>query len=254
MKHARLLIILSAAVAVAFAALVFVALFSVKDISVSYSVYGDEMADVSSVLKKYEGANLLLLNVSDVEKDIKDNFALKVDSIEKVFPSSLKIVLSSRQERFAIAAEGGYYIVDEEYAVVAKRQTPQNSADALDNVIVRFDVAGDVPIAEYKQLACDENAYLKAFKATFDEAKSPRDDICEALVYETEERGNVRITLKTRLGVEIVIFKALEDTAVKAKAAFEKFSSLAAEDKLCGKIECYMRTDGTVSAVYTTRN
>ena len=252
MRYRRLLIILSLTVATAFCVLIFVALFSVKDITVDYSVYGSRVEGVEEVLASYKGRNLLFVGEGEIEQTIKDNFALKVDFVKKVYPSSIEVGVSSRQERFVIpTGEGDYYVVDEEYAVVAKRGDRCNFADELDNILVTFEVS-EPPVININKHLDLTNAYVKGFKDTIEKFSSPRDEIESVSVVETAEKGNVRITLKTRVGVSIVIFKALEKTDEKASAAVAKFRFLSDSDKLTGKIECLMLADGSISAVYTT--
>ena len=252
MKHKRLLIILSVVVALAFGVLVFVALFSVKDVTVNYSVYGARVEGVEDVLSVYKGKNLLFVSESDIEKTIKDNYALKVDFVEKVYPSTIIVGVSSRQERFAVSTgEGDYYVVDEEYAVVDRREDCSNFADSLDNIVVTFDVSEKIEISLNKYLDASD-AYVKAFIGVIEKFDSPRDEIESVSVVETAEKGNVRITLNTRVGLAIVIFKALERTDEKAQAAVAKFRYLSDTDKLTGKIECLETSDGKISAVYTT--
>ena len=252
MKHKRLLIILSVVVALAFCVLIFVALFSVKDVTVNYSVYGARVDGVEDVLSAYKGKNLLFVSENDIEKTIKDNYALKVDFVKKVYPSTIVVGVSSRQERFAVeTGEGDYFVVDEEYAVVARRADCSNFADSLNNVVVTFDVSEKPQVGLNKYLDTTD-AYVKAFFGVIEQFDSPRDEIESVSVVETAEKGNVRITLKTRVGLSIVIFKALEKTEEKAEAAVAKFRYLSDTDKLSGKIECLETSDGKISAVYTT--
>ena len=252
MKYKRLLIILSSVVAFAFAVLIFVALFSVKDVTVRYSVYGTRVEGVEQALSVYKGKNLLFISESDIEKTIKEKMTLKIDSVKKVYPSSIEVSVSSRQERFAIeTGEGDYYVVDEEYAVVARRDGLENYADALENILVTFDVneKPTVELNKYLDMSDPSIVALAAVAAGFD---SPRDVIESILIVETAEKGNVRITVQTRIGVQIVIFKAYENADLKMQAAVAKLGTLSDGDKLVGKIECLMLADGSISAVYTT--
>lgn len=252
MKHKGLVIILSALVVIAFAILVFVALFSVKDIVVSYSVYGERVTGVEDVLSEYKGKNLLFVNQDEIEKKLKDNFALKIDWVKKVYPSTIEVGVSSRQERYAISTgQGDYYIVDEEYAVVARRSDTSNFADRLNNVVVTFDVDENPSFAVNSSLDA-ENKYVKAFETVVEGFSSPRDVIESVLIYETAEKGNVRITVKMRVGVSIVVYKALDKTSAKIAAAKSKYESLSDEDKLIGEIQCLESDSGAISAVYTT--
>lgn len=253
MRYKRLLLILSIVVLFAFSALVFVAVFSVKDIDVTYSVYGETGDLAEEILSQYVGRNLLFVDEAEIADRLKSATALKVDFVEKVYPSTIKVSLSSRQERFAISdGAGGYYVADEEYAVVDKRSTAANSTDALDNIVVRLDVGESLTLAVGGELPIEEKPYLKAFKTVVESFSSPRDEICSVLIYQTAEAGNYRITVTLRQGVRIVVYKATEKTFQKINAGISKLSALTDAEKLDGKIECWELDGGSVTAVYTT--
>ena len=253
MSYKRLTIILFSLVVIAFAVLVFVALFSVKDVDIKFSVYGERVAGAEELLSRYEGKNLLFIDENEVESTIKSGLAVKVVYVKKVYPSTLEISLAVRQERFAIEkAGGGYYVADDEYFVVAERDTAANPTDGPDNVVVTFSQTLYPEMKVNERLAVEENAALSAFKAAVDKFSCPRDEIASVSVYEMQERGNVRISVKLRTGVEILILKAYESAGAKMAAAIAKLNELEDKDKIVGKIECYQRDDGTIAAVYTT--
>lgn len=252
MKHKRALIFLLTTVIIAFAVLIFVGLFSVKDIDVNYSIYGDNEYDLVEVLSKFKGKNLIFLDEEEVQKELEAKTVLKIDEIKKVYPSTIKVSVSSRQERFAIEGENGeYFIVDDEYAVVAIRNDIANNTDTLENVLVRFDVSDNLQFSLRSSLDFS-NAILFSFKTVADSFKSPRDEIEQIYVYETEERGNIRITVFMRSGVKIVLYKATERTQEKIVTAKNKLAGLADTDKLFGEIICLEREGGEIYATYTT--
>jgi|GEM_PF-5076548 len=252
MKYKRLLISLCVIVAFAFATLVFVALFSVKDIEVGYSVYGERVTGAEEVLSVFKGKNLLFVSEEEIEKQLKDNLNLKIDEVKKVYPSTISVKLSGRQEMYAVSAEGGeYFVVDEEFAVVGKSKSVSNSVDLLDNVTVNFNAASFPEISVGKPLDKSDPLIL-AFIKTMSAFDRPRDKISVVEVYETAEKNNVRVNVQMRTGVHIVIFKALEKTDEKAQCAISKLRELSDGDKTIGRIECLELADGSISAVYTT--
>ncbi|MBO4572552.1 MAG: hypothetical protein J5762_02120 [Clostridia bacterium] len=253
MKHKRLLIILSAAVATAFAVLVFVALFSVKDVVVHYSVYGERVTAAEEVLSQFKGKNLLFVDENEVADLISEKLALKVDGVKKVYPAGIEVSVSRCRERYAFYRDGAYYIADEQFAVVDKRDDSSNSGDGLGNIIVETDINEELSLEVLTRLDYVNDPYIRALKQTVEPFSDPRDVISRILIYETAEKGNVRITLSLRTGVEIVVYKAFERTGEKVSAAIEKLSTLSDGDKLVGKIECLEREDKTVYAVYTVR-
>ena len=253
MKYGKLMTILSATVAVAFLLLVFVAVFSVKDVNVDYCVYGERAEGVEEALSVFEGRNLLFISEAEIEEEIKKNAAVKVNGVRKVYPSSIYVSVSRRQERYALkSSDGEYYILDEEFAAVDKRGDTSNEADGLNNILVEFDVKTP-PVATVNSYLDGEDVYVKAFETAIGCFLTPRDIIESVLVYETPEIGNVRITIRLRSGLEIVVYKALERTYEKTRAAIEKLDTLSDADKITGRIECLELAGGDISAVYTTR-
>lgn len=247
-----MLIFLLTTVSIAFAVLVFVALFSVKDIDVCYSIYGENEYDCVKILSKYKGKNLLFLDEEEVRKELEAQTVLKINEVKKVYPSTIKVSVSSRQERFAIEGKKGeFFIVDDEYAVVAVRGDTTNNTDTLNNVLVRFDVSETLNFSVRSYLDFSSSV-LSSFKTVADAFDSPRDEIEEIFVYETEEKGNIRISVSMRSGVKIVLYKATERTQEKIVTAKNKLDGLDDTDKLFGEIICLERVDGEIYATYTT--
>ena len=114
------------------------ALFSVKDLVVEYSVYGRwSSEDVDGILSAYEGKSLVFVDAEEIKKEISSKTPFIVERVEKEYPSSIRVVLSSRQERYAVErADGGYYILDEIFTVCDEREEIKNSADMLDNILL----------------------------------------------------------------------------------------------------------------------
>ncbi len=253
MKHKRTLIFLLITLAIAFAVLVFVSLFSVKDIDVNYSVYGENEYDCSKILAPFKGKNLLFLDENDVKKELEKQTVLKIDKVEKVYPSTIKVSVSSRQERFSILDKGGgYFVVDDEYAVVGKRADIKNHTDKLENILVRFELSYDLKFSIRDNLDFSDFVLL-SFKTVVDNFDSPRDEIKEIYIYETQEKGNIRITITMREGVKIILYKATERTQEKIVKAINKLAGLEDTDKLSGEIISLERESGEIFATYTAK-
>ncbi|MBP5373228.1 MAG: hypothetical protein J6Y44_03485 [Clostridia bacterium] len=111
MKHARLVIILTIALLAGFAVFFVLSLFTVKDVICEYSVYGiADFEDVENILSDYEGRNVFLVNTEEITARINGETIFNVEGVEKEYPSTIRVKLSSRQERFAVETVGGYYI------------------------------------------------------------------------------------------------------------------------------------------------
>ena len=250
MKHAKLLIVLSSLVAMFFVALVLTALFSVKDLPVTYSVYGKaEFSEVEEVLSKYKGKNLFFVKTDEIKKDINENTSFTVEKVEKKYPSTIEVVLSSRQERYAVVSEDGFYILDDVFTVCDKRSSSLNSADGLDNVIVEFSPSIAPTLTVKKRADVENDEALKIMKEVFDEIPSPRDCV-RSVFFEDKGYGDIYITIVFTEGVSAEIRKADEKTSDKVKKTYEKYVASDDGDKLSGKIICFEMQGGVIVADY----
>ena len=252
MKHARLVIILSVLTTVAFAAMIFHVLFTVRDVNAYYSVYTDEEVEkAEKVLASYKGRNLLFVSEKDVEKRITEETSLKVKSVQKIYPNAIKVELTGRQERFAIpAGDGQYYILDEEYSVVAKRKDVKNP-DGLDNILLSFDTIDKVEVAEKSNLNVTDGGIVEATANVISSFASPRDALLSVVVTERkEEKGNVTVHVTLRDGVVIEVWKALDKVKEKIQAGIAKYNTLSDGEKTGNRILCY-EEKGKITAIYT---
>ena len=227
------------------------ALFSVKDLVVEYSVYGRwSSEDVDGILSAYEGKSLVFVDAEEIKKEISSKTPFIVERVEKEYPSSIRVVLSSRQERYAVErADGGYYILDEIFTVCDEREEIKNSADMLDNILLEFvniDVGG---LAVKTRVDLTENTAFAIVNAFTGEINSPRDHIISVTV-EDKGYGNYYLTAVMREGVSIEIRKAGDRIAEKSAAALEKYFALADKDKLSGKVICFEADGGDIIAQY----
>ena len=252
MKHARLLIILTIALVTGFAVFFVVSLFTVKDVVSEYSVYGAAKFDeVESILSEYEGKSLVFVDCDEIKKRINENTVYNVESVTKEYPSTIRVELSSRQERYAVAdPDGGYFILDEVFAVSDLRADYKNTADELDNILLDF-IGVDRPELVVKTRADREhNVALSLVGSIVGKIEGPRDHIVSVVV-EDKGYGDYYLTVNFREGVTAEIRKADEQTDSKAEKTFEKYFSLSDKDKLSGKIICFaLSGDGEVVAQY----
>ena len=251
MKHAKLLIILTIALVTGFAVFFIVSLFTVKDVVCEYSVYGVAKFDeVEKIVSDYEGRNLTFIDVEEIKSRVNSGTIFNVESVEKEYPSTIRIKLSSRQERYAVEnGEGGYYILDEVFAVCDVRSGIKNSADELDNVLLTFINVEEPELIVKTRADFEGNVALSLVKNVVEKLESPRDHIISVTV---EDKGykDYYVTVNFREGVVAEIRKADESTLEKAEKTFERYFGLSDKDKLSGKIICFALDAGGVVAQY----
>lgn len=253
MKHKKLLLISGIVTACLYVTLVLVTLFRLSDVNINYSVYSDEDYKVcEEILSSYKGKSLALIDTDEIALKITENTNLKVRRIKKEYPFTLSLDLFSGEERFAIKdGDNGYFVLDSDYVVLKKRTTFLNPADGLSDLLLIFDTEVKPAITLKKPLQYDNPLVYDALKTTVACFSSPRDSVYSVRVIETDEKGNYRMELSMRSGVKILVFKATDKTREKVLAGISKYQSLSDSDLITGKIECYEKDNGEVTAVYT---
>lgn len=257
MRLKNLLILSCVLVVIGFTALCFRAVFSVASINIDYSYYTDsEVDNANRLLSHYYGANLLFVDTDKVVNLVNENTSLKVESVKKNYPNVLEIKLKQRQERFAIKTSDGYFILDEEWTVVDKRDNLKNSVDNLDNILLTFQNAEfDASILQIRStLTIGRDDLLNAVTSMVNEISSPRDFIKEIVVVEKEKGVNFYVNFLTFEGVTIEVRKALLDPKQKITLGVEKYESLFDRDKLSGKVAVYSLDSGEIVATYSNQN
>lgn len=90
---------------------------------------------VEECLIKYKDDNLLFLNSEKLKSEIEElSFYYQVDSIDKVYPNTLKVKVTERKECFALKFDGMYYILDDDFYVLRVSSKKENNVDGLNNV------------------------------------------------------------------------------------------------------------------------
>ena len=147
MKVRKILILVISVVLLAAAGLLGVnTVFSVSFIDVSFFVSSDKAQEDSlkirqSLETEYKGKNLLFVSQDDVRAFMDGYPYMKVVSVEKAYPATLKLSLEERSERYAVCVveEGNavYYMTDEEGNVLAERSVNENNVDNNPNFLIR---------------------------------------------------------------------------------------------------------------------
>ena len=124
----------------------FSALFKVVDVSLNATVvYGsnEQILDkTEAVLTNYNGKNLVFINEDTLKSEIESTSPyVKVDKIEKIFPNKIKVSVVERKEFYSVAVDGYYYILDDEFYCVSKKQEDVSNVPNARNVTLNVNVA-----------------------------------------------------------------------------------------------------------------
>ena len=253
MKHKRLLMLSTVLVFIMVCVVCVKELFSVKDITVQYSVTSNEVSEeVVSLLDEYYGKNIFSVDTNKIREEITANHYLKVVSVTKDYPNEIVIALTERTEKFYYVDSDAIYYFDEEYFVVRKSQELPESTSYLTQFIFE-NIDGE---------KCDADCQLKSvfefpnnFNADADilanAVKEISSNVTKISFVITEEEGNYRIRLQMIEGVVIEIRKAGESLTEKIAKGVEFYNNLEELKKIGGIIYVQIDNNGEVAANHT---
>lgn len=216
-------------------------LFSVRDVTVEYSVVNEESAEeVESLLAKYKGKSIFFVNTDTVKNEIISNRYLKVISVEKKYPCELYVSLRERTEKYYFDYNNGdehkRFFLDEEFFVIgcSENETEKNSELLRIDFIDRR--GGASPEIELKKTAIfpyNANDLIYRCLDSFDNDFFNVEHL--TVVYMSQD-GNIRIALKMVEGVTIEIWDAASLLEKKIESGLQYYLSLSESERICGSI------------------
>lgn len=259
MKNKYLIILLTCILFLVVTLVCLNTLFSVRDITVEYSVVGaDSAEEVDSLLEKYRGKNIFLVNTDDIKEEITSDRYLKVISVKKIYPCELYVSLSERTEKYYCSGKkdgtSGYYLFDEEFFITrfSEDLPSENSGLIGINLIDRYD--GLSPSLSLKKTAVfphgANDLILRCVNSLGGQASNVRS---LTVVYMPHENGNVRIALKTAEGVTLELWHADILLEEKTTAALQYYLTLSESEKICNSVIVSSDKNG-VSCTYTNNS
>lgn len=230
-------------------------LFSVRDITVEYSVVGaDSAEEVESLLEKYKGKSIFFVDVDDVKEEITSDRYLKVVSVKKIYPCELYVSLSERTEKFYCAGvkdgTSGYYLFDEEFFVTHFSEDLPSNSSGLIGIDFIDRMGGRSPDLALKRAVDFPHGANDLILRCVNSLGGQAPNVRRLTVVCMPEGGNVRIALKTAEGVTIELWGANILLEEKTVSALQYYLTLSESEKICGSIITSL-VDGEVTCTYT---
>ena len=262
MKSKKLLIILISSLFAVVALVSVFMLFTVKQVKADYTVSEQsQTADsVMSVLDKFVGSNLLLLDLEDVVSTVEENPYVEVFAISKKFPNVVEISVKERREVYVFDYLGKTYVANEDGFVLREVAEKDVSLVKSSRLLITVVFDGihltEVSVGDYiKSLDSDriatsfdlaENAELTD---CIDYMKISKTESTTSLVAGVKE---TTISFVTYTGVEIIIDDAEVLGKDKVDEAFAVYNGETNDYvKTYKKIKAYIDVDG-VAIVWGT--
>lgn len=197
----------------------------------------------ANVLKEVRGSVISSVKEESVASALKDDLYV-LESLEKVYPSTLNITVRERREVFAVLEDDESYSVYDENGLllrkVASEEEAYNRVDGAPNTYI-----------EGAETQIDINSVVAVCKIFRDKFSSLR-SVAEKVVLSKAQSNlaNDNITFYFRCGVKLLVFDYTVMTEEKIAAGYAKFASLSGEQKLGGTIYVVKDDNGQVSSAY----
>lgn len=249
MKNKVFVIILTCLVFFVVCAIGLKELFSVKDITVEYSVFDRQnVEDVTEILEKYRGKNLIFLDTKKIEEEIAADRYLKVTEVKKIYPSELSVSLSERKAAFYYEKKGEnsseFYLFDNEFFVVGKINEKPAISSGITGVGFVDKLNDTKPDFELKKQV-DFNYGFNDMLTECVKALGDFDvNISSVNFVGMPEAGNYRLVLKTIEGVNIEIRNADRDLTAKVQKGINCYESLSESERIENVILVYNESAG----------
>ena len=252
MKYKKLLVFITCLLFITVAVFCLASAFKVTDIELKVENVENSPENVSSLceqeLLKHDGANLLFLNVDEIEESLsKLSGYVEVVEVKKEFPNKVTVTVKERVEAFTVFVNGKYYALDSGFTVLSEKQTNKNNVSGIENVLIEFSPSDiDTSLVVGKELKIYDEAtatYLKNSASALCDINDSIQKISvsvkkDGVLYKT-------LTLKMKEGVTFNLLKADEKTVEKLNATYEFY--LALENKGLGEYITVLEDNGKIT-------
>ncbi len=231
--------------------------FSVRKVETSFAVSNEyDTVKVQNQLNKFNGKNLLFLNLEDVYSVLNQDRYLEVLEVKKNFPNVINVSVKQRIGVFYLQYQDNYFLLDEsgfvleEYSFEQYNQIVKNdnkktiSINAFNNVIEN----GEVVSVEDNQIVNSKPTIANKIDAeansiiytALNMAKEVRLTDCIKHIQITRFAELNYVVFYTYSGVEILIEDVLDRGVEKITTAFVLYDNEVNDyKKSFGKIHCF---------------
>lgn len=258
MNTRRVAVILIAVAFVLVTAFSGVALFSVKEINVSYSLLSEENSKTDKVektLEEYMGKNLMFVDKNEITSKVESNHYLEVISVDKQFPNVLKVTVKERKPVYVIENAGNYYSTTAEGFVVEKKNAFEQTRGDIYLDISALNVLsieeGDVVKTEDDELLLDVYKMAKAVNLTDCVNKIVVEKATEFITVNFFTYTGVKIKIDVTPDYNVENGDAVLFESEKAVHAFYAYDALLSDyEKTYGVIDMIRMKNGLYRVTY----
>ena len=226
MKYKKLLIFITSLIFVT--TLIFSSVFLFKiaeiDLTVNSVVGSSENVNgiVSNCLETYKGKNLIFASTDKIEGELeKASGYVKVKSVNKVFPNKLSVEVEERVEVYAIKYQEEFWILDEDFKTLVKKEDNLNNINGLPNILLDISLSDfdENTLKSSNTLSIYDSEMQKAFNEIKDLVVERKENIKSIkLNVRSDGQLNRYLSFTMTEGIEIQIDKAnisIKDKLIK---------------------------------------
>lgn len=210
----------------------------------------EEAAELKETLDKLVGKSTTFLKLETVRAAVEKYPNFRVETLEKKYPSTVKVSVVERKETFAILqGEERYAILDEDGLYLYDKKENTNRVAGSNILLMGFRLSfAEDELAQGKYFT-ELLEVMTSFRAALGEIRS------NIVSVRLEEGTRTILLLRMREGVSIEIIMPETKPAEKAAAAVEKYLSLGDEERLFGMISVsHLADTGEVTRPSYTRD
>lgn len=259
-KRAIIATIVSFVLLIAVVAAGIAAVFTVTMVDSAFSVYSEagreDAIEIRKRLDKFVGKSAVALKLDDLERIVTEYDGFRVESVEKKYPSTVKISIKERKETFAAISAGGFSVYDEQGCYLYEKTENINRIDGGNNVLL----VGFAFQAQPREKLQGE--YAEEFFSTVEVLEQLGEYRSNFLKFElfkagsSANRTNDFFYLYTREGVVIKIKNPAGHTADKVSKALQRYLELSDRERVTGSINVTdnLLQEGEISVSYDGKN
>ena len=257
-KKKILVIILTVVIFLSSCVLGISTVYRVRDVAVNVTTISEAAKEEAEQLKnrlkeEYEKESTFFVGTEIAEEVLKEFPYFRLTEIEKIYPNRLLFHLTEDEEVYAVAFDGGYYILNGEGTILSVRQDYNNRGEISTNA-KNVLLIGVTPAGERGTVVSgDESfAYLLPFCSHVSTLLNGiRRNIQSIEVMKGgSSSSTVALSLTMVEGVKIYIKTPSKNTLEKANKAIDAYLHLSDEDRTRGMLAVY-ENEGNVATRYS---
>ena len=193
MKYKKLLIFITSLIFIMTLIFSSVFLFKIAEIDVTVNSVVGSNENINGIVKEhvglYQGKNLIFISTNKIEEELeKISGYVKVKSVVKVFPNKLLVSVEERVEVYAIKYQGEYWIFDEDFKTLIKKQDNLNNVNELSNIVL------EISLSDYNEETLKSANSLSLYD---DEMQNTFNEIKNLIVSRKENIKSIKVNVRS---------------------------------------------------------